>query len=62
MKKQTIPMKIRMSMTNNIELYKKHIHNWDDLPTFEQDRCMRVNHLRVEGEGLPPVSLPDWEV
>ena len=61
-KTRQIPLKIRLEMTNNIDLYRKYIPNWDDLLLCEQTRCMKVNQLRVEGEGLNPVALPDWEI
>jgi len=49
-------------MTNNIALYRKHIPIFDRQTPEQQERCMAVNQLRVEGMGLPPVMLPDWEI
>lgn len=65
MKKQTkklIPMRIRMLMNNDINLYSKNIPNWENISLKEQNRCMSVNRFRVESEGLHPISLPDWEL
>lgn len=61
-KTRQIPLKERLKMTNSIDLYFNSIPTFKDQTPSEQDRCMRVNQLRVEAEGLPPVILPDWEV
>ena len=61
-KTRMIPLKKRLGMTNNIDLYLNSLPDFSKQTPSEQQRCMRVNQFRVESEGLPPVALPDWEL